>query len=181
MILDDFVTELKIYLKIKDTDITNDPILEQSARAADAFVSGMYSYHLLDNTLEKEFYAPDAETKFYLDAGPSISAVTYIDDVLVTDNDAKVIQNVAYYGTAIGGALELVRIDYVVGLDNTKVSHIGDISQACALAAYFYKQADKGLDGVMQYATGIKESARLYEGIPRAILQYFETKRVFRL
>ena len=180
MTIDEFVTELKVYLKIKETDIDNDEILLQSARAAAGFIISYYSYYIITDTINKEFYYEAATKKFYLDAGPVVTVTAYLDNVEVTDNTSKVLGNTVYYTDNLGVAGEVIKLESLVGVSNTNMAHIGDIAQATALAAYFYKQADKGLDGVMQYGTGIKESARLYEGIPKAILQHFEARKIYR-
>ena len=181
MTLPEFVTELKIYLKIKETDLDNDAILLQSAKAAAGFIISYYSYYIITDTVIKEFYSIGTETKFYLDAGPTTSVTAYLDDVEVTTNSNKLIYNTVTFAGALGATGDVIKLSSTVGIEpELNMAHLGDLAQATALAAYFYKQADKGLDGVMQYGTGIKESARLYEGIPRAILQHFETRKLYR-
>ena len=180
MILAEFVTETKIYLKIKETDIENDAIIEQAASAAAGFILAQYSFYVLDASLIKETQVDGAYKKFYLDAGPAKTVTPYVNDVEVTDNTVKIFNNVAHFTNALGAADDFVKLGYTVGLTVNNVAHEGDIAQAAALAGYFYKQADKGLVGVEQYGTGIKESARLYDGIPRAILEYFQTRKIYR-
>ncbi len=176
----DFLSNLKVYLKIKDTDVDNDGILQQAVEAASGFLIGTYSYYILEDTKVDEFYIVDLYKKFYLNAGPVRTLTAYLNNVEVTDNDNKVINNTVYFTDNLGTSGDLAKFEYTLGIDETSVSGKGDLAQATALAAYFYKQADKGLDGVMQYGTGIKESARLYEGIPKSILNYFETRKIFR-
>ena len=183
MTIDEFVLELKVYLKIKETDIENDALLKQSAMSATGFIIGAYAYYILADTVSKELVADsNTQQKFYLNAGPTTNVVAYLNDIEVTDNANKTINNIAYFESALGLTNDFIKLTSTVGIDpaNT-IAYGGDLANACALAAYFFKQADKGLDGVMQYGTGIKESARLYEGIPRGITQYFETRNVFRL
>lgn len=179
MLIDEFVTELKVYLKIEDTDIKDDDIITQAAYAADGFISANYSFHILDSVEVKEEYLTEAISKIYLDSGPTTAVTsTELEGVEVTDNDPKVINNVAYFPTDLGVSTDLIKVTSTVGVLTTDY---GTVAQATALAGYFFKQADKGLVGVEQYGTGIKEAARLYEGIPRSILNYFDAKRIFRL
>ena len=180
MTYDEFVTELKIYLKIKETDLDNDAILLQSVKAASGFIIAYYSYYIITDVVDLEFYSTGFEKKFYLNAGPTSSVVAYLNDVEVTNNTLKIIYNTVTFANALGVSGDVIKLTSTVGIDTANVRHMGDLAQATALAAYFYKQADKGLDGVMQYGTDIKESARLYEGIPRAILQHFETRKLYR-
>ena len=182
MIIDALVTELKVYLKIKETDVDNDAILLQAATAAAAYIEANYSYNLIDVERTLEFYALDGLTKkFYLQASPTISVVPYLDDVEVIDNTYKLLNNMLYFSLPLGQEADLIKFIYQVGLQDTDSNYLSDIAQACSLAGYFYKQADKGLVGVEQYGTGIKESARLYEGIPRAVLDYFQMRKLYRL
>ena len=182
MTLDALVTELKVYLKIKETDVDNDAILLQAATAAAAYIEANYSYNLIDAERTKEFYALDGLTKkFYLDAGPTLSVVPYLEDVEVTDGTYKLLNNMVYFELPLGQEADLIKFVYQVGLGVASSNYLGDVAQACSLAGYFYKQADKGLVGVEQYGTGIKESARLYEGIPRAVLDYFQMRKIYRM
>jgi len=181
MNLAEFVTETKVYLKIKETDIDNDAIIEQAASAAAGFILAQYSFYILDASLVKETQADGPYKKFYLDAGPVKAVTPFVNDVEVTDNTVKIFNNVAYFTNNLGQLNDFVKLNYTVGIDLADIGNIGDVAQACALAGYFYKQADKGLVGVEQYGTGIKESARLYDGIPRAILDYFQARKIYRL
>lgn len=180
MTIDDFVTELKVYLKIDDTDITNDGIIKQAAQMAAGYIVANYSYYILNTTVDKEFFAEDSQAKYYVNAGPTTAVVAYVNDVEVVDNPSKVFNNTVYFDSTLGVVGDHIKLTSTVGIDITKESHKGDFVSAAALAAYLYKQADKGLDGVSQYGTGIKESARLFEGIPKHITSYFETRKVFR-
>ncbi len=181
MTLDEFVSEVKIYLKIKETDVDNDEILLQSATAAAGYISAYYSYYIIESTVDKEFYGVDNLTKkFYLDVSPVTAVVPHVNEIEVIDNTYKVLNNTVYFTDALGVSGDLIKLSSTVGVDSTDIHNVADIAQACALAGYFYKQADKGLVGVEQYGTGIKESARLFEGIPKAILDYFQMKKIYR-
>ena len=181
MNLAEFVTEVKVYLKIKETDVDNDAIITQAASAAAGFILAQYSFYVLDASLVKETQVDGSYKKFYLDAGPTKSVTPFVNDVEVTDNTVKIFNNVAHFTDTLGQIDDFVKLNYTVGLSLSDVGNLGDVSQACTLAAYFYKQADKGLIGVEQYGTGIKESARLYDGIPRAVLDYFQARKIYRL
>lgn len=181
MTKEEFVSEIKVYLKIKDTDIDNDPTITQVADATNGFIIANYSYYIVDATVVQNLQLEGASKKFWLNSGPAKTVTAELNDTPVMDNTIKLINNIAYFEDAFGVAGDFLKLTSEVGLSATNPQNMGDVAQACALAAYFYKQADKGLDGVMQYGTGIKESARLFEGIPKGITGYFEARKLFRL
>ena len=183
MTLDELVVELKEYLRIDVNDTEDDSYLENFAQAAAGYIASVYRYHIIDETLvSTQQIDPARPNKFYLPRGPvKGGSVTVVDEEgNVVTNPYRLVNSVIYYKEPLPADGQIYTITYDVGVGNG-IEHKGDIEHAVALAAWLYRTADKGLEGIDQISTGVKESAKMFSGIPKNITSYFETRQVIRL
>ena len=183
MTLDELVVELKEYLRIDANDTEDDVYLTNFVQAAAGYVASVYRYHVIDETLSATLQLNMGNpTKLYLPRGPVKSGT-----VSVTDSSGQpvpvtfsTIGNALYFSEPLVQYGQLFTVTYDVGI-GTGIEYRGDIEHTVALAAWLYRTADKGLEGIDQISTGVKESAKLFSGIPKNITSYFETRQVIRL
>ena len=177
----EILDELKEYLKIPDDDVIDDDFLLGFVQTSVGYVISNYNYYMVDGTLTEIVPTTQAgQLKYYLPKGPAVSlgAVVVGDEVVTTTASLK--RTFVKFDEPIASIDVDVEFTYDVGVLPSAVTD-GDLQHTVALAAYFYRQADKGLEGVAQISTGVKESGRFFEGIPKYIKDYFQSRKFMRL
>jgi hypothetical protein len=184
MTLNSLVLELKEYLRIDALDMEENAYLSKFCESAAGYIASVYSYHILDTTLvSKQQYVASHPDKFYLPAGPAKDGTVNIKNPDGTNlaTPFTLINNTVIFDTYLEYTAGAFTITFDVGVEHDEIEYYGDIEHCVQLAAWLYRSADKGLEGMEQISTGVKESARMFSGIPRNITAYFETRQVIRL
>lgn len=181
MTVAELVEELKQYLRIDPTDTDDDIYLTNFVEAAAGYVASVYRYHIVDSTLMVvKQISPSLPYKLYLPRGPVKTATIIGEDGNPISASFRVINNTILFDEPQIADGEYLTVNYEVGISNDIESR-GDVENVVALAAWLYRTADKGLDGLESISTGVKEGAKMFSGIPMNITQYFETRQVIRL
>jgi len=183
MILEELLQELKQYLRIEQDDTEQDDYLKSFCEAADGYISAQYNFNIITKPVtSKQMLTASRRNKLYLPKVPVIA-----DSVEITKPD-NTLETTPF--TLIGGAIIFDEpIDYMFGVYTItyssgtvdSVENRGDIEHCIQLAAWLYRIADKGLEGIDQISTGVKESAKMFAGIPKNITTYFESRQPIRL
>ncbi len=183
MVIADLITELKEYLRIDAADIEDNVYLQNFCIASAGYIASVYRYHILDETLiTKQQYPQSHPFKFYLPHGPTKEGSVTVQkpDGTEMSEPFRLINDVIVFEEPILYDSGVFTITYDVGIGNG-IEHRGDVEHCVALAAWLYRTADKGLEGMDQISTGVKESVKMFNGIPKNITSYFETRQVIRL
>ena len=179
MLLFDLVPLLKTYLDIDMTDITADARLETILTTAVGYVKSVYDYDIVDTTYTKTL--PVLANKIYLPNSP-----VKADTIVVTDSSGvaipiMLVQNTLYLPTNLYKTGQLIQVTYTCGVEYAVNTYNGVAENLVQLAGWLYRTADKGMEGMSQFTTGVKEGVHMYEGIPPQITDYFQSKKLMRL
>jgi len=183
MVIDELLIALKQYLRIPNTDTEEEEYLKSFCEGAAGYISSQYRYNILDTqVVSKKMLTASRRNKIYLPEAPVIEdTVTVIrPDGTPEPTTFNIMDATLIFDEPILYEYGIFKFSYTSGVLNTPEFQ-GDIEHCVQLAAWLYRTADKGLEGVDQISTGVKESTKMFSGIPRNITAYFETRQPIRL
>ena len=183
MVIDELLTKLKQYLRIPNTDTEEEAYLKSFCEAASGYISSQYRYNILDKQIvSKQMLTASRRNKIYLPEAPVIESTVSVvrPDGTPEPVSFTVMDAILIFDEAILYEYGVFKMQYTSGVQNTP-EYQGDIEHCVQLAAWLYRTADKGLEGVDQISTGVKESTKMFSGIPQNITTYFESRQPIRL
>jgi len=181
MLIEDLLPLLKTYLDISPTDVEYNNRLELVISSAVGYVKSVYDYDVIDYNYSK--LLPVLGGKIYLPDSPvKVNSVVVKDqDGTVIPTDISVVQNTIYFAESLYRDGQFLLVEYSTGVDYSPTTYNGDAENLVQLAGWLYRTADKGMEGMSQFTTGVKEGVHIYEGIPIQITTYFQSKKLMRL
>jgi hypothetical protein len=183
MTVEELLSELKLYLRIDELDTTDDEYLKQFCIAADGFISSLYRFNIITKPVETvQLLSTTRGAKIYLPQVPVVDGtitITRPDDA-TEDTPFTLINGVIMFDKPVDYTLGAFKVTYESGVDNS-VIYGADIQHCVQLAAWLFRTADKGLEGIDQISTGVKESAKMFAGVPQNIALHFEGRQPIRL
>jgi len=184
MQLDQLAEKLQAYLRIVQPSIDEAEYIKSFCRAASGYITTTYRYNILDKPVTYLTLFTQAQSiRVFLPEIP-IKKDTIV--VLKSDGsqeltDFDIIGGAIYFKEPILLDSSPYTIQYSSGVDTSSLDFIGDVEHCVQLAAWLYRTADKGLEGIDQISTGVKENTKMFEGIPQNITTYFESRQPIRL
>ena len=175
MSLTDLTDALKQYLQIESVDAKQTKYLESFCTTADGYLFSVYNISVLDRQKQMQVVVTATRRKFYLPVLPVSSLVVKVDGVVLGEDNYHNTNDYIIFGDSVYGD---VVIEILTGTPID--AQDGILGHCVQLAAWLYTSSDKSLLGVSAMSSGVKESTKLFEDIPKNITYFLQSVKPIR-